>query len=673
MSTEKTVTTVQAIQLALEHHRAGCYLQAEDIYRQVLNADPTNFDALHMLGVLADGLGKHQQAIELIAQALSIRPAEPSAHNNLGGAYLAIGQPQLALECYRKALELKPDFAEAHFNLGVVLRGQGKLSDAIACYRNALRLRPGHIQTLNSLGNALKEQDRLDLAIDCYRHALALAPCEAVAHHNLGVALKEQGKISEAITCFEQAVILKPDFAEAVWSFHISQLGAVPGNDNHHPAGRTDFAQHLAKLEAWFDGDRIKEGYKAVGTQQPFYLAYQEENNVALLARYGRLCNKLMAHWWQSQALKVPERRFGGPIRVGMVSKHICNHSVWTALVKGWVQHFDLNKFSLHFFYLGHIEDGETLYARSRATSFASGKGELSQWAQAIAEQEIDVLIYPEIGMDPMTARLANLRLAAVQVAAWGHPETTGLPTIDYYLSADDLEPDDAQRNYTETLIKLPHLGCCYQPLDIAPEQLDLEALGINGQRPILICPGMPFKYAPQYDWVLPEIARRLGRCQLVFFAHRQSHMSVRLQHRLRASFARVGMRYEDCVVSIPWQPAPAFFALMRCADVYLDTIGFSGFNSAMQAVQCGLPMVAREGRFMRGRFASGILKRIGLSELVASSEEEYIALAVRLVQDAEYRERIRQRINDSRRVLFDDKLPIEALEQFLTGVARSC
>jgi len=707
MTLEQIVTAGQATQLALEHHRSGRYREAEDICRQLLNADPSNFDALHFLGVMAHEFGRHSQAVDLIRQAISVIPADPFAHNNLGAAHGELGGPEIATTHYQRALELRPDFAEAHFNLalaleqqgnrqgavdhlskalglkpdylaaysvlGRLLNGQSKLNDAISCLRIALRLLPDSIETINNLGSLFKEQGRLDLAIDYYRRALELAPAEAVAHHNLGVAVKEQGKLGEAIECFHRALMLKPDFAEALWSFHVSHLAVIPGSDDRNPVDRTRFDQHLAELELWFDGDRLTDGYNTVAVQQPFYLAYQEEDNREVMVRYGKLCNRLMSCWQQSQGIKPANLKARGRISVGVVSKHICNHSVWNAILKGWIQHLDIRKFSLHIFYLGSIEDGDTRYARSKVTSFAAGKGGLRQWADCILEQEIEVLIYPEIGMDPLTARLANLRLAPIQAATWGHPETTGLPTIDYYLSAEGFEPRGAEGNYLENLVKLPNLGCCYLPLDVPSEELNFEALGIDWRSPVLICPGTPFKYAPQHDWVFPEIARRLGWCQFVFFTSRVSQMSEFLYQRLSDSFARAGMRYEEFVVSIPWQPLPAFFDIMRRADVYLDTIGFSGFNTAMQAIECGLPIVAREGRFMRGRFASGILKQLGLSELVASSEEEYVDIAVRLVQDLEYHQRIRHDIVESRHVLFDDGVPIRALEEFLMGVTRPC
>jgi len=245
------------------------------------------------------------------------------------------------------------------------------------------------------------------------------------------------------------------------------------------------------------------------------------------------------------------------------------------------------------------------------------------------------------------------------------------LPTIDYYFSAQDFEPADAQENYTEKLIALPHLGCCYEPFSGESVDPDLAALGIPAESPLLLCPGTPFKYAPRHDWIFPEIARRLGRCQFVFFKQQPQFLSEKLRQRLADEFARAQLDFERYVVFVPKQPRPAFYGLMKRAHVLLDTIGFSGFNTAMQAVECGLPVVTREGRFMRGRFASGILKRMGLQELVAATEQDYVELVVKIAQDPEYRDSIRMRIAASRHLLFEDLAPMRALEEFLIDATR--
>jgi predicted O-linked N-acetylglucosamine transferase (SPINDLY family) len=694
----------QAMQAAREHHRAGRVSHAEDICRQLLRADPDNPDALNLLGVMAHQAGSNEIAAELIGKAARLDPSNPNFLNNLGEASRAsgrweeavarydealaikpdhvgalsnrgnalqqIGRNDEAIASYREAISLKPDFAEAHNNLGAALREQGRLEEAVESFRSALSFKPDYAEAHVNLGAALRDQGREAAAIASFRQALSLNPDFAEAQYGLGVLLKDQGRQEEAAARFREALSLKPGLVEARWALAMSKIPAVPDSGAATTGGRAEFGAALAELDGWFRGERVKEGFKAVGSHQPFYLAYQEDNNRDLLSRYGALCFRLMDDWLRRQGPGPAGTASPGIIRLAIVSSHFCDHSVWQALLKGWLQQLDRGRFQLHLFHLGAIQDDQTAFARRNATTFSHAKGALMQWVEAIRAQQPDVVIYPEIGMDPMTVKLASMRLAPVQLAAWGHPETTGLPSIDYYISAEGFEPDNAGAHYTESLVRLPHLGCSYPSAPVTPTEPDLHALAIDGTVPLLICPGVPYKYAPQYDRVLVDIARKLGRCQFVFFAYSAGKLSEVLQHRLRSVFTQAGLRYDDFVVSIPWQEKSAFYGLMRRADAYLDTIGFSGFNTAMQAVACGLPIVTREGRFMRGRLAGGILHRMGMSELVAPTEDAYVALAVRLARDAEYRQGVRERMRQSRSVLFDDPVPVRALEEFLTGAS---
>jgi len=195
-----------------------------------------------------------------------------------------------------------------------------------------------------------------------------------------------------------------------------------------------------------------------------------------------------------------------------------------------------------------------------------------------------------------------------------------------------------------------------------------LAALDAGADVPILISPGTPFKYARQNDAVFVDIARRLGKCRIVFFYYKIRALSRVLQQRLAFAFRQAGMNFADYCVFIPWQNTAAFYGLLQRAHVFLDTIGFSGFNTAMQAVECGLPIVTRDGRFMRGRLAGGILRRLGLSELVAGSNADYVELAVRLAQNGEYRNTISRNLATSSPILFDDAAPARALEDFLAN-----
>ena len=664
-------------------------------------ADPENADALHLLGIAALERGAQDEAVNLLSRSVALDAANPSVHIDLGRALKARGELPRAEASFRAALALAPQDATLHFLLGNTLVAQGRMQDAIPCYRNALRLKPGFPEASSNLGNVLKDLGQVDGAIACYQDAVRIRPDFVEAQFNLGLAYRQLAQSGRAIACFETVVGLRPDlaeaqyllgclyanedrraealacfrnalsrqpeYAEARWGQAMSQLLAVCGPADDPARGREAFAAELEQLERWFGASRIASGAQAVGSLQPFRLAYQEQNNRDLLGRYGRLCVRLMQPWSERE-LRPPagRRNKAGAIRVAIVSRYFSNHSVWNAITKGWFQRLDRARFSLIGFHLGSEEDAQTQFARTRAVHFEHGTRGLRQWADAILDQQPDAVIYPEIGMDPMTLRLACLRLAPVQLASWGHPETTGLPTIDRYLSAEDFEPPGARDHYTEQLVALPHLGCYVEPSGLGTIVPDLERWGIGRNGPLLICPGTPFKYSPEHDHVLPRIAARLGKCQFVFFTYSMRSLTERLRLRLEGAFRDHGLDPDDHLRFIPWLDPPAFYGLMRRADVFLDCIGFSGFNTALQAIECALPVVTREGRFMRGRLASGLLKRLGLPELVAGDEQEYVALAVKLVEDASYGKGVRERLAVRQAALFRDDAPIRALEELL-------
>jgi predicted O-linked N-acetylglucosamine transferase (SPINDLY family) len=435
---------------------------------------------------------------------------------------------------------------------------------------------------------------------------------------------------------------------------------------------RLDFLRELKNLSNWLITNKCTSAHLAVGSHTPFYLAYHEENNRELLARYGELCVRIMKHGSDIQQYVVRKEKNRSIIKIGIVSAHIYDHSVWNALVKSWVKYLDKKRFEIHLFYLGSKNDHETEWARQKSESFQQDYTNVDQWVSAITEKKCDVLIYPEIGMNAMTIKLASLRLAGVQMTSWGHPETTGLPTMDYYLSAKCLEPRDAQDNYTETLVTLPNLGCCYRPIQIEVTVPDFRMLGIEPDRPILVCAGAPFKYNPQHDAVFTGIARQIEKCTFIFFEYRIPELSSILFRRLKHVFLSENLDINRYVKFVPWQERSAFYGLMEKSCVYLDTIGFSGFNTAMQAIECSLPVVSREGSYLRGRLASGILRKMGMDELIANSDEEYVLLVCELVNNPEYRREIQKKITSNRKKIFNDQLPVHSLEKFIEKTVNS-
>ena len=635
---------------------------------QALSLNPGFYEGWLNKAISLKALKRVDDALACFDQAIKINPARKDAWLSVGDTLLESARLKDAIACYEKVIELDPNSPEGHIKRGLILQKVENLPEALACFERAIELNPAHIDSFICKSSVLTELKDFEGALACINKRVALNPNVAATYVDRGAALESLNRYTEAKSCFQTALKIDPKNASAKWGITFNAIHKIPINTEDSRLMRQSFKTALSDLSHWLNDSTLPYAHNGVGWRQPFYLAYQEADNRELISQYGQICHQAMK-WWQDQqnfATNPPSNK--ERIRVGIVSSHFYEHSVWGAIVKGWVQNLNKDLFEIHLFYVSGYSDQETLLAQSIATSFTQNLSSLEDWSQAIIEKQVDVLIYPEIGMDPLTCKLANLRLAPVQVASWGHPETTGLPTIDYFISAKDFEPANANDHYSEQLVSLPNLGCHYSARSVIPVTPDLSSLGINPASPILICPGTPFKYAPEHDQVLTSIAQKLPTCQFIFFESPEQPLSLAFKERLSKAFELENLNLSDFAHFIPWQKTEAFYGLMQKADVFLDTIGFSGFNTAIQAIECGLPIVTREGLFMRGRLASGILRRMGMTELIANNEDDYVNLAVRLVQDQDYRKLIKEKIIASRSILFDDLEPIRALEEFLIG-----
>jgi tetratricopeptide (TPR) repeat protein len=210
----------QSLDLAVQHHTAGRLLEAEGIYQQILQVDPDQPIALHLLGVIAYQRGKNETAVELINKALTIKPDFAEAYNNLGLVLETLGRRDDAINAFHKVLGIKPDYANAHNNLGLTLQNQGKLDEAIASYHKAIAIKPDYADALGNLGGALQQLGKPEEAVASYHKALAIDPGSAGVHNNLGNTFKALGRLGEALESFNKALAINPNFATAHFNLH---------------------------------------------------------------------------------------------------------------------------------------------------------------------------------------------------------------------------------------------------------------------------------------------------------------------------------------------------------------------------------------------------------------------------------------------------------------------
>ena len=594
-----------------------------------------------------------------------------------GNALEDSGLLDLAMVEYDAARTLCPTFPDAYLNYGNLLLARAEVNAAIAAYRTAITLNPDYAAAYFNMGNAYLRLDERDAAVTAYAKAIELKPDFSEASIALECAVDELGELEDSESrlrrSLEKKIAMDPLCASARWSLAMAQIRPIYDNAEEMCESLQAFDNALDELEIWFTPDRYAQGAKVVGTAQPFHLAYHDGNQRALLAKYGQLCCRLMsANTFSNRPHPSRPLNKPGKLRIGFASAHIRDHSVWVAITKGWIKHLDRSMFDIHLFHLSGREDDVTASARHMVTHFIETPRTTTEWSQAIFNADLDALIYPEIGMDTLTTQLAAQRLAPVQMTSWGHPNTSGLPTIDYFISAELLEPSDAECLYTEKLICLAKLGVCVEPLNPKSSDINLTSIGLLHNEPLLLCPGMPFKYNPMDDMVWTNIASELqafGSGRLIFFESHYKAMNQQFERRLRRCFIENNVDFDRTVRFIPKLPRDQFYGLMQNATLMLDSIGFSGFNTALQALECGLPVLAFEGPYMRGRLASALLRRMDISEWVATSAREYVEKALKLTREPLVNEALRRQIKAQHDKLFNDLEPVRSLERFLLRV----
>lgn len=657
------------VRAGLAHLRQHRWAEAEAAASAALALRPTQADAIHLLGLVAWRTGRLAEAVRLIGATVALAPTYAEAHRNLGLVLGEQGKADEAIVCLRRATALQPTLADAHFNLATLLREKGDVKSAMNIYRRVIALEPQHADAHNDLGAALKEAGHLTEAIACFRIVLTLRPNNVVALVNLASALLDRGDPLAARELFGRARDLAPQRADARFGYCLSFIPISYQTDAEIAGSRAAYTRELAALEAHYrqaSPQELAAAAPLAGQHLPFYLAYQGEDDRSLQQVFGDLLARVMAAGYPGFATSPPRPPVvaGEPIRIGVVSGFFRNHSVWK-LFAGWVRNIDRDRFKLYGYSTALHGDAETTRARAAFDAFVETPSGFERLAASIRDDRLHVLLFPEIGMDQTTARLAALRLAPVQAAAWGHPETSGLPTIDYFLSSDLMEPTDADHLYTEKLVRLPNLSIHYTPLPVTPVAPDLGEFGVRGDAVKYLCCQSLYKYLPRNDDVFPRIAAAVPEAQFVFIQHPSAPQATEItRQRLAAAFTAAGLDPARHLVFVRPLDAPAYAGLNAACDVYLDSLEWSGGNTTLEAATAGLPIVTWPGRLMRGRHSAAILRMMDVTDTIARDKDDYVALAARLGRDPAWRRDIAMKIVERRERLYEDIAPVRALEK---------
>jgi predicted O-linked N-acetylglucosamine transferase (SPINDLY family) len=653
--------------LAAAYRMLGRDAEAVTQYRAAAALRPESAEIHNNLAATLHSLGRHEEAIAEYRRAALCAPETAEIWYNLASALVACGQHEEVEACFRHAIRLRPDFVNALANYGRWLLTRTRWPEAEVWLDQAVRLAPEDPRSWNNLGIARQESGRPPDAEACYRRAIALQPGFADAHYNLGCVLAGDGRTDEAIECQQAAIAAQPLHGAARLALCMAQLPIIYATTEEVAVRRSCYLATLDALSAAVERPAVARAVAAaIGTSQPFFLPYQGHNDREPQANYGRLLCRLLAEA-EPRAPLAKSPAPGERIRVGIVSGFFQDHTVFRLFLEGWLTELDRDRFELTAFHTGRTSDAVTEHCAEQDCRFVRGLHSPAAWRSAVSATLPHVLLYPEIGMDPIAAYLAAQRLAPVQCAAWGHPETTGLPTMDFFLSSGLMEPPDGEAHYTEQLIRLPGLGVHYTPDERPEPLLDREALDLPQAVPIYWSGQALYKYLPAYDWIYPQIAAAVGACRFIFIGFAKSaSITNAFRERLRQAFAGFGLDAEQYCIILPPMPQQRFIAAVGLADVILDTPGWSGGRSTLDCLSQNPALVTWPGALMRSRHTAAIMSRIGCEATIAGSLDEYVAIAVRLGLDAAWRTRIRAIVADGKHRVFRDTGAIRALETFL-------
>ena len=651
----------------------GLFADALPCFEKAVALKSGYHEARNNLGRGLRSLGRLDEATRQFELVLKSTPDSPLAHFNLASMLELTGERPAAEKHYRNAVSLRPNFVDAHLHLAALLQDTDRLPEALAHAERAVALRPDSAGARNNLGNILRTMGRRDDAIAQYEMALRINPSSFTAHYNCGVALRGEARIAEARAHFAQAFALKPDFLEAGLALCMAELPAIYADVSEIAERRDAYASRLARLCADVESAGAPAALAdAIGSHQPFYLPYQGRNDRELQASYGSLVCKIMAARYTTPVLPDPPG-LHEPIRLGIVSGFFRQHSNWKVPIKGWLNELNRDRFHVCGYYTSGERDSETDAAETLCDRFVQGPLSIDVWRRTILNDAPHILIFPEIGMDKLSAQLAAQRLAAAQCCSWGHPVTSGFPTIDYFISSDLMEPADAAAHYSEQLIRLPNLSIYYEPADVPSIRIDRAELGLRADAVVYWCCQSLPKYLPQFDCVFARIAAEVPDCQFTFIEFGGGRGVTDLfRARLERAFDAVGLNARNHCVFLPRLAPDRFVAAIGQCDVVLDSIGWSGCNSILESLVHNVPIVTFAGAMMRGRHTAAILDMMEVRETTARTVEEYVSIAGLLGRDIARRIELSAQIANKKHRVYRDRLCIAALEEFLDRAVRN-
>lgn len=559
----------------IQFHTQGRYIEAEQCYRQVLAFQPNHVGALQNLGVLAFQVGNNDAAVMLLRKAIEIAPKNPGLYCNIGDVYAALRQADLAIDAYQTAIRIDPELATAYNNIGIVYSRMGRVAESIGMWQKALSLaqKPNaHGRVLVGLGGGGTTMNQ--------NEGTLLA---AAAANNLGNAYLQQLELDKAVESHRRACELNPGY----------------------PNARSN----------------LLRDYNHIDGLDPAFL--REEHR----------------KWWDYHARdmkQLPHTNVRDPnrkLRLGFVSPDFREHSV-THFLLPLFQNIDRSQFDL-ICYSGVQRPDE--FTEMLAKCAADWRNSLTlrdhDLALLVNKDAIDILF--DLSGHTSDNRLAifGYKPAPVQITYLGYPMTTGSPMIDYRIGDPIVDPPGvSDGHYIEKLLRLPRTMWCYRP----PVQIPCEELP-----PIVRDPARPFTFG-SFNNSSKMSASTFRLWARVLQAVPDSRLIIKASamndentcNLVLGRFEALGVPRER-IASVPQQyHLEKHFDYYSNVDLALDTVPYNGTTTTCEAMWMNVPVLVLAGNMHIARVGASLMTNVGLPQLVAQTEDQFVQIAARYAND---------------------------------------
>ena len=578
-----SIDTAELLRNARERHQSGDLQQAEQLYRQILAVDPDHAEAIHLMGMLAYQVSQYEAASQLISHAILKDGEQAPFYNNLGLVLQAQGNIQQAAMLYQQAIDLDSGYADACCNLGISQELLGNLEPALASYEKAITINPDHTNAHNSRGVTLHKLGRLDEALAALQQATTIEPDFAEAHNNIGNTLEAQGRIDEAQSCYRHVLALQPGNARA----HSNLLLSM-------------------NYDANVDARMLFEAHQMFN-----------ETQAAGLGAASSVFNNSPE----------PAKR----LRIGYVSADFYRHPV-ASFIEPILGTHNKQAFEIFCYYNGSVQDALTQRFQALADHWRPILGKSDERvAELIRKDGIDILVDLSGHMAGNRLPVFAMKPAPVQITYLGYPSTTGMAAMDYRLSDEWLDPPGmSEAFHTEKIVRLPKGSLCFRPPSVKlPAGEDTEKAHITfGSF------NNTAKLSPQVIALWSKILLQVPGSKLLLKSKSLADPGTvaRLEHYFRENGVDA-----DRLETAQWTASmDDHLAQYNQVDIALDTLPYSGCTTTCEALWMGVPVVTLARNESRSRMSTGILRQIGLEQLIADSEPDIVALAVSLANDRE-------------------------------------